>query len=214
MLYDVIERKTDIWGLKYEPSIEPAYSDDDDFIEEFFDTIHPSHHYSLLNQQILCEQLVNVKTILEIGVYRSENFRGITSPDPTSSDTIFQNKDFDCIYLGIDKHGKQYLDNEMKNIHTFSVNSLKRAAVRNHMQELGMEQIDLLVIDGWHSVTQVLNDWQYTEWLSQTGVVVFHDTNVHPGPIVVFDAVDETLFDKQKFGENKTDWGIAICKRI
>jgi len=40
-----------------------------------------------------------------------------------------------------------------------------------------------------------------------------HDTNCHPGPVCVFDAVDEQLFSKTKFFEDKPDWGLALFRR-
>jgi len=51
------------------------------------------------------------------------------------------------------------------------------------MDGLDLDTIDFLFIDGWHSVNQRLADWRYVERLSPGGVVVMHDTNVHPGPV-------------------------------
>jgi hypothetical protein len=56
-------------------------------------------------------------------------------------------------------------------------------------------------------------DWKYVERLSSQGVVVMHDTNVHPGPVVVFEAIDEKIFEKVKYCTDGPDWGISVVKR-
>ena len=82
------------------------------------------------------------------------------------------------------------------------------------MEVIGVSELDLIMIDGWHSVNMCINDWQYTEKLSATGVVVLHDINFHPGPVVLFDAIADNLFEKEKFGVGEADWGIATAIRI
>ena len=49
--------------------------------------------------------------------------------------------------------------------------------------------------------------------LAPQGVVVMHDTNEHPGPFAVFEAIDERLFDKTKHCTEGPDWGIATAVR-
>jgi predicted O-methyltransferase YrrM len=81
--------------------------------------------------------------------------------------------------------------------------------------ELGHNEIDVLFIDGDHSVNQVVKEWAgYVPYLSNNGVVIFHDTTVHPGPAVVYDAIDEAYFDKRRyFADRIDDWGVAVARR-
>ncbi len=79
------------------------------------------------------------------------------------------------------------------------------------MNSLNIKEIDFLFIDGWHSINMVINDWLYTEKLSKNGIVGFHDTNRHPGPFYVFEAIDENLYYKYKYFEELEDWGISFA---
>lgn len=81
------------------------------------------------------------------------------------------------------------------------------------MKYINVQNIDFLFIDGLHSINQVVSDWKYTEKLSDIGIVGMHDTNAHPGPYCVYDAIDETIFRKKKYCPNN-DWGIAFAEKI
>ena len=73
-----------------------------------------------------------------------------------------------------------------------------------------MQNLDILMIDGWHSVHTCVNDWGYVDMLSDGGAVIVHDTNAHPGPIALFSAVDDNLFTKERFCSELNDMGIAV----
>ena len=78
---------------------------------------------------------------------------------------------------------------------------------------MGVGVIDLLFIDGWHSVNQCANDWHYTDMLSDNGVVILHDTNSHPGCVALFDAVDENQYAKERHCL-EADYGIAVFRKL
>jgi len=42
---------------------------------------------------------------------------------------------------------------------------------------------------------------------------VMHDTNVHPGPVSVFEAINEDLFEKTRYCIEGPDWGIAVIRK-
>jgi hypothetical protein len=84
--------------------------------------------------------------------------------------------------------------------------------VLGKLRSQNIEKLDLIMIDGWHSVNMCVNDWQYTDLLSDHGMVILHDTNSHPGCVALFDAVDENLWIKERFCTNN-DYGIATFKR-
>jgi hypothetical protein len=43
--------------------------------------------------------------------------------------------------------------------------------------------------------------------------MAFHDTNYHPGPVALLDAVDESIFDIKLFNRDEDDAGVAYVKR-
>lgn len=219
-MFDFIQPKEgiEVPGLKYVPTSEPERSDDEDHVP-WVHSIARGLKFSAKGEKIIKDLIreTNPNAILEIGVhkypYKKSTFRLFT-----------EGKSKNCVYLGVDILDKSNLNNPKRNIHTIKCSSFERDLVKNKLDELGVEKIDLLMIDGWHSINAVVNDWQYTEILSEDGVVVLHDTNAHTGPVAVFDAIDETLWEKKKYcrstkkvpkhGEVFDDWGLAIVKRV
>ena len=120
----------------------------------------------------LCKNTPRV--FVEIGVHRNG--------DKSSTHTVLKNLPQNGVYLGIDIEDKTFIDDPARGIHTIKTSSSNYDVVVNKLKELGCDQIDFLFIDGWHSINQVLDDWEYTRILSPGGVVAFHDTAAHPGP--------------------------------
>ena len=77
-----------------------------------------------------------------------------------------------------------------------------------------MDKLSILFIDGWHSLNAVINDWQYVDMLSDNGIVVFHDTNYHPGPTIFVEAIDGKMFRVEKYFESQDDYGVSVAYRI
>ena len=206
-MYSIKQIHDHIYGLKYRPSIEPEHDDKTDFYSEFYRPV--PREFSPANQDVLKQALLNApnpRCIVEIGVQRN--------PLPESSTGILlQHKPKECVFIGIDIEDKSHLADARAGIFTLKMDSAHRFRVFALMDQLELERIDLLFIDGWHSVSQCLADWQYVERLSPDGVVVMHDTNVHPGPVAVFEAIDEKVFEKVKYCEEGSDWGIAVIRR-
>lgn len=206
-MYNYKKLPTKIWGLKFRPTLGENDDTRDCIIWDRF----PLHEFSALNHYILLKELKklnnNCKCIVEIGVHRNE--------DLSSTCTLMDNKPNDCIYLGIDINDKSYLNDSYKNIHTIQTDSKNYEEVLKKLEELGASQIDLLFIDGWHSIEYVCDyDWRYAELLSPHGVVLAHDVSMHPGPYCHFDAVDENLFQKTKYFTDVCDFGIAVYKKL
>ena len=206
-IYNVKQLNDQIFGLKYRPSLEPGRSDDTDFYGEFYRPV--PREFSAANQDVLRQALLetrDVRCILEIGVQRN--------PLPESSTGILlQNKAANAVFIGVDIEDKSHLDDESRRIYTIRGNSGDPSQVHALMERLGLPHIDFLFIDGWHSVNQCIADWKYVERLSPRGAVVMHDTNAHPGPVLVFDAIDERLFDKKKYCTEGPDWGISVIRK-
>lgn len=229
---------TNIYGLKFRPTFQPERKDIDVSI-----AASRLHGWSCLDQPYLdddrdwpmkklwgqldggwpgppievsdknyaiCEEVVKslgdaCKAIVEIGVNRNGE-RSMTQ-------AFLKNKPKDCIYFGIDLESKDFLNNAENNIHTIIANSFEQDRLRDTMKSIGIEKIDILAIDGWHSINTAINDWKYADLLTNYGVVILHDTNIHPGPICLFEAVDETLFDKQRHCTDYIDYGIATFRK-
>ncbi len=206
--YPVTAKPSDAFGLRYIPTIEPYYSDDADFI--FGSRMPVDEEVTQRNLHKLTEIFLAkrdaCRTIMEIGVCRNE--------DRSFTHVFLKHKRNDATYLGVDLEDKSFLDDPARAIYTLKADSTKQSVVRAKLRELGMAALDVLFIDGWHSVNAVVNDWRYTDLLAQDGVVIMHDTNCHPGPVCVFDAVDERLFRKQKCFQKEPDWGMAVLQRV
>jgi hypothetical protein len=46
------------------------------------------------------------------------------------------------------------------------------------------------------------------------GVMAFHDTNYHPGPVALLDAIDTDIFSVELFGRDESDWGVGVVQRL
>jgi 23S rRNA U2552 (ribose-2'-O)-methylase RlmE/FtsJ len=144
--------------------------------------------------------------VVEIGVARNQL--------GSFTYAMLNNKPDTVPYLGIDINDKSFLNDIDKNINTIQSDSFDQETVRNYMKEIGMEKISVLFIDGWHSVNAVINDWKYSDMLSENGIVIFHDTNYHPGPAVFLEYIDKELFRVEKHFEGQNDYGVGIAYRI
>jgi len=223
-LFKYNQKKSDINGLKFIPDL-IEYKNSDDWIPEAYidgvlTNIHDKHNkitqeFSENNKQVLksliddLEQKNKLNTILEIGVNRSGNY--------SSTEFILKNKLKHTKYIGIDV--QQYLIdtvyNENLNNFGLATDSSNYQIIVNYLNSLNIEKIDLFIIDGWHSVDQVVKDWKFTNLLNVGGHVLMHDTNYHPGPYCVYEAIDTEYFTKEKYFTNlEYDWGVTTATKI
>jgi len=200
----ITPQPTMLYGLKFFPNLEPHCSNDQDAPNWGWpDSCTEISDENLKVVRNVMDKLgEQCQSILEIGVHRNSD-RSIT-------DVLLTGKPLSCRYLGVDIEDKSYVDDAGRNIYTLQVNSHDKVAVRSKMRSINMHKIDLLMIDGWHSVHTCVNDWGYVDLLSPHGVVILHDTNAHPGCVALFQAVDQDLFDKQRLCTNLDDMGIAV----
>lgn len=144
----------------------------------------------------------NAKAILEIGIGRNGK--------DSFSHIFFNNKKRETIYIGIDIEDRSFLNDHDNNIHTFISNSSNYLENLSKFKKLGIEKFDFIFIDGWHSINQILIDWEYTNLLSDDGIVGFHDTSCHPGPHYFINSLDETKWNVEK-NLCPDDWGIGFA---
>ena len=165
---------------------------------EFSDANHRALQFAI----DLCTP--KAKTFLEIGVCRNGS--------KSSTHTILRNLPDGGVYLGVDIEDKTFLDNSSKGIHTIKTSSSNYSEVVDRLKILGVEQLDFIFIDGWHSINQVLADWEYSNLLSEGGVVGFHDTTSHPGPHTFLKNLNTELWTVQPNLCPK-DHGLGYCMR-
>lgn len=150
------------------------------------------------------------KTILEIGVSRGKGF------SQTSTSIFLGNKESDCYYFGVDIEDKSYLSSVTSLVNTIQTRSENIDEVMQTIESItGKRQIDFLFIDGWHSINQVLIEWEYTKYISNDAIIGFHDTAYHPGPFFFLDAIDQNKWgvEKNLCELNALDYGIGFVTR-
>lgn len=203
------------FGLTYIPQLTNYSNDTDGPLnneicanqEKYIDYEMSSCNRFMLEKKFL--SLNNPKSIVEIGVHRADkNF------DKTSTSIFLKNKNLKTKYVGIDVDNKDFLRNEGDNIYTIESSSSRYDYIYDRLTQLGITQIDFLFIDSWHSVNHVIfSDWRYASLVSVGGIVGMHDTNNHPGPVMLTEAIDRDIFVVEKCClEN--DHGIAFATRI
>jgi len=149
--------------------------------------------FTSANRNAIKEQFLKVKdtcrAILEIGISRISNFEN------SSTKVFLDNKKSETIYVGLDIDDKTAFQSYTSNVHTLQLNSTAVDSNMELIKTLGVEHFDFIFIDGWHSINGVLNDWEYSRWLSDIGIVGFHDVSCHPGPKAFINALDTTKWD-------------------
>jgi hypothetical protein len=225
MIFNYSKLPTNTFGLKFQPSISSEL-DNADWIEHGLvdgNLVSMGWKHSAIevefsedNKAVLLHAIDELKkenkfnSIFEIGVNRSG--------DVSSTRTIIDNMTQNTKYFGVDLNEGclQPVRNDASGIHCLCANSSDFEQIMNWVREKGTQTFDLIHIDGWHSINQVMKDFDFVQFLNVGGYLLMHDVANHPGPHCVFDAIDEDMFEKTKLFDEPTepDWGIAICKRI
>ena len=199
-------KPTNIPGLKFFPDMEPEVSNDQDGPAFGWITgIEVSDCNLEIVRQMVNELGNNLTAILEIGVNRNG--------ERSMSRVLMDERPKGSFYLGVDLDDKSYLDNPNENTWTLRTNSHNQEEIRSFIANKGVKKLDLIFIDGWHSVNTCVNDWQYTDLLSENGMVILHDTNSHPGCVGLFEAVSDSLYHKVRYC-TESDFGIAVFKAL
>lgn len=199
---NITSRPTMVYGLRFFPNLEPIVDNNQDSPAFGWPS---GPEVSDCNLSVVSNVIKDLgdrcRVIMEIGVHRNDG-RSMTN-------VLMDERPVGSVYVGIDLDDKGYLDDVSRGIYTLKANSHDQQRIRTRLLEIGVDKIDVLMIDGWHSVNTCVNDWCYTDLLSDHGVVILHDTNAHPGCVALFHAVDESLFRKERFCTDDADMGIA-----
>lgn len=203
------KKPSNIDGLLYIPSFNDENLNEYDWLELVDRSInheYPNKEITDCNKSSLTEILsnVDVKNVIEIGVAR--NSANSFTYQFLSSKT--------GIYCGIDLDDKSFLNNEDNKVYTIQANSHEQERIRSYLNKCGINKCSVLMIDGWHSVTTVINDWLYSDLVEKGGVVIFHDTNYHPGPLLIVDAIDPKKYKVVKYCQHRNDFGITAAYKL
>lgn len=207
--YEVTTKETDRWGLLCEFSVEPKYNDGVCWTEPCGKCakLPDEKDFSTSNQAVLKSCIEPwMRSIVEIGICREDW-------ETSSTRILIENRHKDCKYFGIDLDNREFVKDHGDNIFFQRNSSWNVDENIAAMKEFGIEQIDLLMIDGDHSVNSLLKEWDYTKILSPNGVIVLHDTNFHAGPWCIMEYADPEIFDKRWECESLNDFGIGVLKR-
>jgi len=201
-----VKKPSNVIGLSYIPSFKDESENDIDWPRHFDGSGGLPTEISDANKEALDDILskVNVKNVIEIGIARND-VRSFTTQ------LLYAKKG---IYCGIDIEDKTFLNDDLNRVYTIQANSHDQSKIRSYLKTIGLKKCSVLFIDGWHSVNTVINDWTYTDLLDDKGVVIFHDTNYHPGPNLVVPAIDRSMYRVVKYCDGGIDWGIAAAYKL
>lgn len=148
----------------------------------------------------------NAKAVLEIGVCRNDG--------KSSTWCFLNNKQKETFYFGVDIEDKSFLDSDEENIFTLKTSSSNTEEIMDFVRSKCVDKFDFIFIDGWHSINQVLDDWKFTEFLAEDGIVGFHDTNCHPGPMLFVDHLNTDKYNVIKCCKTwLVDYGISFVSK-
>ncbi len=180
--------------------------------EQFYENgIKKPFEMSPCNRKNIVEKFIELKnkkkisSILEIGVCRNAH--------DSSTYCFLENKDKDTYYFGVDLDSKIFLDDHNNNIHTIQNNSSNILSIMDYVFKQNISKFDFIFIDGLHSVTQCLDDWRFTQFLSDDGIICLHDSNYHSGPYKLVNNLNKEKFVIEKCCELADDYGIAFVTK-
>jgi hypothetical protein len=142
--------------------------------------------------------------IMEIGVWRNPD-----AEFKTSTQLFLDLKTKNTQYVGIDIEPRPHVLTYTDNTFMLQVDSAETKLIQKIVQEQLRKPIDLLFIDGLHSVDQVKKELALIPLVKKGGVIGFHDISFHAGPNLWMDAFDPEKFDIYKFRADD-DWGIGF----
>ena len=202
-LFRIKKTPTERFGLLHEFSIGHPYDTQNNTAQ----TKYYHRGFTECNFEVLRQHIQPwMKLIVEIGIA----FHGW---DESSSKVIIENRPDDCFYYGIEK--RKEVKRFEKQYENMFINITDSRNVEENLKDILThgEYIDMLVIDGFHSVDVVSREWDYAPYVRPNGgVIILHDTRCHPGPWCLMESVDPDVFDIARYCE-ADDNGIGVLIR-
>ena len=152
----------------------------------------------------------NKINIVEIGVCAVKNNDTINN---STTGLFITNKRKQDFYIGIDILQRNTWNDTENNVYTIHSPSEYFDKNINIISDIGVNEIDILMIDGWHSMEQLYKEWQYTRILSSVGIVIINSVNLYPGPYYITKSIDDTKYDIYRYLFDVKDNGICVAVR-
>ena len=203
-------------GLTYVPQVDDGLEYIPELFDEIADRTEPLNYFSYKNREVVLRCMLelglnkyrtppsgylppwNPGTILEIGVGESNRFLN------TSTFILTGFKHTSVKYFGIDKADRRWLEDYTENINLYRTLS-------NIALEEFKHPVNLLLIDGGHSITTAFNDWKFTKYVVHDGIILIHDIKAHTGPIELVKAIDRDIYIVHElFLDDPKDFGMAV----
>ena len=158
--------------------------------------------FSVCNKKVLTN-LIRSKPYASLFVEIGTASNYITS----STETIINNKTENCLFYTIDIAERVLPPILRLNKNIFIVQS---DSTGDKVKELLQgKRIDILFIDGDHSIDRVFAEYEfYLPYMKDDGIIVLHDTTMHPGPLLLMEAIDTNVFKTEIFCSD--DYGIGV----
>ena len=200
---------TDLKGLKGIPSFKNTNWNSQDCVFELpfkwvIDKVSGNGQFSEDNGKKILEILKNkpnADVIVEIGTSCG------SCHDKSSTQTFIKNKNKDAKFYSIDivAHNPSVDHVKYKNV-TF----IQSKSVDQKVKDvIGEQLIDILFIDGDHSLQVVFEEYAfYLPIMKKDGIIILHDTTMHPGPFLFMEAIDDAVFKKEILFEE--DYGLGV----
>lgn len=198
----VSSRQCEVFGLSFVPTIAPAYSDDAEELPGQLELHSGEDDNSPAALALVEAAVADASAVMEIGV-------GLYEPEKSFTPRLAGHG----IYLGVDP-ARATLRVNSPRAYLLRCSSFEQGRVRDRLKSLGVTSLDVLMIDGCHSVNACVNDWRYAELVRVGGTVLIHDTNSHPGPVALAAAIDQDVFSVAEPLRASRDYGLTICRRL
>lgn len=190
-------------GLAWVPTLQPDLGDDEDSYPGRARCAGP---WSDCNRDAALDFLRTSRVVVEIGVAQTAGCNSI-------SEELMTGKPPGCVYVGIDRADKRRFHDPANDVYILHNDSADTEPFARLLGEIGRSAIDLLLIDGWHSVDQCIADWAYSDWLADDGTILLHDVNHHPGPACLMAAIDVTQWHVENLCPDPADYGLGVIWR-
>lgn len=170
------------------------------------------NEYAIEEKAVIIRCLEHLKqnhkltNIVEIGVDRDMHNQN------TQTKTFISNKNNDTKYFGFDIEQRNHVTTYGPNCYFYQNDGGDVSNNIKVLQNNNVNLIDLLFIDGFHSVNQVIKEWAWSKYLNPDGLILLHDTNYHPGPKEVLSKLNPEKWCYKKFCiPPKRCWGISVA---
>ena len=186
-------------GLKGKPLTTFNTSDTSSIVEPI--RVTGNGQFSVCNKKVLTDLIKSkphASLFVEIGT--------ASTYTASSTETIINNKTENCLFYTIDIDERVL---SVEGLHR-NISIIQSDSTGDKVKELLQgKRIDILFIDGDHSIDRVFAEYEfYLPYMKDDGIIVLHDTTMHPGPLLLMEAIDTNVFKTEIFCSD--DYGIGV----